>query len=90
MTQKYREAEIMVNGSPKISTSLSNIYDADLANNNDLQFLIFSETNNSIIWVKRDVQKISFKWSSNFWIYVILYIHIMAIVLGFLHFYLVF
>ena len=55
MTQRYREAEIMVNGSPKISTSLSNIYDADLANNNDLQFLIFSETNNSIIWVKRDV-----------------------------------
>lgn len=76
----------MIDGNTYFKHQLTNIYDADVSNENEVQFIVFSSGSGSIHWIKRDIPVISFKWNSNFWIYIIMYVHIAALFLGCLHY----
>lgn len=65
---------------------MTNIYDVDVTNDYEVELLVFSKESRSIFWVNRDKHPIALQWSSNFWIYLIMYIHIAAVILGILHF----
>lgn len=65
---------------------MTNIYDVDVSNEFEVELLVYSRESRSIYWINREKYAIAFKWSSNFWIYLIMYIHIAAVVLGILHF----
>ncbi len=80
----------MVNGKYNLDKQFTNIYDADVSNNFEVELLVFSNTTNTINLIKREIPFTQFKWNSNFWIYLIIYIHLAALVLGFLHFTLIF
>ena len=76
----------MIDGKTSFEKPLTNIYDADVSNDNGVSFVVFSNSSRSIHMIQRELPLISFKWSSNFWIYIIMFIHIAALLLGFLHF----
>lgn len=76
----------MIDGKTSFDKPLTNIYDADVSNDNGVSFVVFSNQSRSIHLIQRELPLISFKWSSNFWIYIIMFIHIAALLLGFLHF----
>lgn len=82
----YKEKRILIDGKTSFDRQLTNIYDADVSNGYDVNFIVFSSTSRSIHLIQREMPLISFKWSSNFWIYIIMFIHIAALLLGFLHF----
>ena len=70
------------------NNSLTSLYDVDVSNSREAQLLVFA--GRSLFWVKRDVPEPSqggVQYStSNFWIYLIAFIHISALLLGFFHF----
>ena len=78
--------------------SLTNIMDVDVSNSRQLEFIVYSSQARSVSWIKREgyaAKPMSaheeskdrvMQWSSNFWIYLIMFIHIAALVLGMLHF----
>jgi len=76
----------MIDGKTTFEKPLTNIYDADVSNDGSISFIVFSNSSRSIHLIQRDLALISFKWSSNFWIYIIMFIHLAALLLGFLHF----
>ena len=76
----------MIDGKASLDKQLTNIYDADVTNDYEVGFIVFSSQSRSIYWIKREVPSIAFKWSSNFWINIIMFIHISALLLGLLHF----
>jgi hypothetical protein len=82
----YREKKIMVDGKTLFDKPMTNIYDADISNDYGVSFIVFSNSSKSIHLIQRELSLISFKWSSNFWIYIIMFIHIAALLLGFFHF----
>ena len=86
----YKEKKIMIDGKTNLDRQFTNIYDASVSSEYEVELLVFSGQTRSLWWVKRDiVASGSFKWSSNFWIYIIMYIHIAALLLGFLHFFII-
>jgi len=76
-------------------SQLTNIYDVDVSNNYEVEFLVYSQASRTIHWIKRDNGITSIpslgntagdQWSSNFWIYLIIFIHLAATLIGLLHF----
>lgn len=86
MNVTYKEKKITIDGKSNFNRELTNIYDADVSNEYEVNFIVFSNSTKSIYLIQRERVHISFKWSSNFWIYIIMFIHIAALLLGFLHF----
>jgi hypothetical protein len=57
----------------------------------DVEFLILSAHTRSISWIKRDgvavnPGPVSLQWYSNFWIYLIMFIYMAALLSGMYHF----
>ena len=75
-----------IDGKTSFDNQLTNIYDADVSNDYEVSFLVFSNSSRAIYLIQRERTAISMQWSSNFWIYIIMFIHIGAFLLGLLHF----
>ncbi len=84
--QTHKEKKIIIDGKTMFDKPLTNIYDADVSNDGSVSFVVFSNSSGSIHLIQRELGLISFKWSSNFWIYIIIFIHLAALLLGLLHF----
>lgn len=82
----YKEKKIIIDGRTNLDKQFTNIYDADVSNDNDVNFIVFSNSTKSVHLIQREKSLISFKWSSNFWIYIIIFIHVGALLLGIFHF----
>ena len=53
-TVGYREKQILVDGKSSFRGHLTNIYDVDVSNSFEVEFLVFSSQSRSIQWIKRD------------------------------------
>jgi len=66
-----------------VNEDFSMIMDINVNNDNFPEFIIFSEQNSSLFWIKKYIGFISgFGWDSNFWIYLMIYIYIVSSILG--------
>eukprot|EP00347_Sterkiella_histriomuscorum_P023392 403334809 len=86
----YKEKKILLDSQKYPQHHFTNIYDADVSNDNEVNFIVFSNTTGQISLIQREKPHISFRWSSNFWIYIIIFIHVGAFLLGIFHFSLIF
>lgn len=91
LSSHYREKRILIDGKSQFSSHLTNLYDVDVSNSQEVEFLVYSAQSRLISWVKRDgviVREgpVSLQWYSNFWIYLIMFIYIAALVSGMYHF----
>ena len=92
----YREKRLLIDGRSQFGSHLSNLYDVDVSNAYEVEFLVYSQTSRTIHWIKRDSgvdlqgtgRTTGTQWSSNFWIYLIIFIHAAATLIGLMHFYL--
>lgn len=77
------KCEIVLENSLFKSEDFSMIMDINVNNDNFPEFIIFSEKNSTLFWIKKYIGYISgFGWDSNFWIYLMIYIYIVSSILG--------
>lgn len=50
----YREKRLLIDGRSQFGSHLSNIYDVDVSNNYEVEFLVYSQNSRTIHWIKRD------------------------------------
>jgi hypothetical protein len=50
----YREKRLLIDGRSQFGSYLSNIYDVDVSNNYEVEFLVYSQNSRTIHWIKRD------------------------------------
>jgi hypothetical protein len=50
----YKEKRILIDGKSQFHYQLTNIYDVDVTNNFEAEFLVYSSQQHSIHWIRRD------------------------------------
>ena len=77
------KCEIVLENSLFTNVDFSMLMDINVNNDSFPEFIIFSEKNSSLFWIKKYIGYISgFGWDSNFWIYLMIYIYIVSSILG--------
>lgn len=88
MKNPYKEKRLLVDGHSSFAGHLSNLYDVDVSNSLEAELLVYSSSLRAVLWLKRERPGAPppLQWSSNFWIYLIMFIHCAALLLGLFHF----
>lgn len=77
------KCDIVLENSLFTNVDFSMLMDINVNNDAFPEFIIFSEKNSSLFWIKKYIGIISgFGWDSNFWIYLMIYIYIVSSILG--------
>jgi len=77
------KCEIVIENSLFLKNDFTMIMDINVNNDKFPEFIIYSDKNATLFWIKKYIGIISgFGWDSNFWIYLMIYIYIFSSIVG--------